>query len=151
MTLSSSLLSGQRQEWALIRSHPTETARHKGPFNSYYGIQIAGGKLPTVVKTTELLTRLCGDMIDTIDLNCGCPLDMVCRTGAGSMLLENQGKLLKMVRGMATVSGDIPVTCKIRMGWSNGKNTAAKLVRRLVTENTGVSAITLHGRSRQQR
>jgi tRNA-dihydrouridine synthase 3 len=151
MTLSQTLLSGQRHEWALIRSHPSETARHAGSANSYYGIQIAGGKIPAVLKTTELLTQLCGDGIDTIDLNCGCPLDMVCRTGAGSMLLESQGRLLKMVRGMATVSGDIPVTCKIRMGWSNGKNTAVKLVRRLVTENTGVSAITLHGRSRAQR
>jgi len=151
MALSQTLLNGQRPEWALIRSHPTETNRHNGPPNAYYGIQIAGGKVPAVVKTAELLTQLCSTGIDTIDLNCGCPLDMVCRAGAGSMLLENQGRLMKMVRGMATVTGDIPVTCKIRMGWSNNKNTAAKLVKRLVTENTGVSAITLHGRSRAQR
>ena len=107
--------------------------------------------LKFIVKTTELLTRLCGNGIDTIDLNCGCPLDMVFKTGAGSALLDNQGKMIKMLRGMVQVSGEIPVTCKIRMGVYKEKNTAQKLLRRLVVENIGVSAVTLHGRSRQQR
>lgn len=151
MALSQSLLQAQKQEWALTRAHPSESYRHSGPENSSYGIQIAGGKVPVVVKATELLTQLCGQGIDTIDLNCGCPLDMVFKTGAGSALLDSQGKMIKMLRGMVKVSRDIPVTCKIRMGVSNGKNTAQKLLRRLVVENIGVSAVTLHGRSRQQR
>lgn len=104
-----------------------------------------------MVKTTEILTKLCGKGIDTIDLNCGCPLDMVFKAGAGSALMDNQGRLVKMLRGMVEVSGDIPITCKIRMGVSNGKNTAAKLVKRLIMENVRLSAITLHGRSRAQR
>jgi tRNA-dihydrouridine synthase 3 len=151
MSLSQSLLQGQQQEWALTRAHPSETHRHSRQPNSYYGIQIAGSKIPSVVKTTELLTQLCSDGVDTIDLNCGCPLDMVFKTGAGSALLDSQGKMIKILRGMVNVSRDIPVTCKIRMGVSNAKNTAGKLVRRLIVENVGVSAVVLHGRSRQQR
>lgn len=155
MTLSNTLLGGQRNEWALTRAHPTETHSQNGPENAYYGIQIAGGKVPSIVKTTELLAKLCVNNgkpgIDTIDLNCGCPLDMVFKGGAGSALLDSQGRLIKMVRGMANVSGDIPITCKIRMGVTNNKSTAAKLVRRLVMEDVGVSAVTLHGRSRVQR
>ena len=151
MALSQHLLSAQKTEWALPRAHPTELQTHSGPPNSYYGIQIAGGKVPAVVKTTELLTRLCGDGIDTIDLNCGCPLDMVFKMGAGSSLLDNQGKMIKMLRGMVQVSGEVPVTCKMRMGVHREKNTAQKLMRRLVVENIGISAVTLHGRSRQQR
>ena len=151
MALSQTLLSAQKHEWALTRAHPTELQSHAGPKDSYYGIQIAGGKVPVLVKTTELLTKLCGDGIDTVDLNCGCPLDMVFKTGAGSALLDSQGKLLKILRGMVQVSGDVPVTCKIRMGVSNGKNTAQKLLKRLIVENVGVSAVALHGRSRQQR
>ena len=89
--------------------------------------------------------------IDTIDLNCGCPLDMVFKTGAGSALLDSRGKLIKMLRGMVAVTEDIPITCKIRMGVNNGKNTAGHLLKRLVVENLGVSAVTLHGRSRAQR
>lgn len=76
---------------------------------------------------------------------------MVFRTGAGSGLLETQGKLVKILRGMVAVSGDIPVSCKIRMGVQTGKNTAQKLLTRLVVENVGLTAVTLHGRSRQQR
>lgn len=76
---------------------------------------------------------------------------MVFKMGAGSALLDSRGKLMKMLRGMVTVTGDVPVTCKIRMGVNNGKATAGHLVRRLVAENVGVSAVTLHGRSRAQR
>jgi tRNA-dihydrouridine synthase 3 len=151
MAVAQSLVQGHKQEWALTRAHPTETHLHSGPENAYYGIQIIGGKVPAVVKTTEILTRLCGDGIDTIDLNCGCPLDMVFKMGGGSALLDNHSKLAKMARGMVKVSGDIPVTCKIRMGISNGKNTAEKLLKRFITENIGVSAVTIHGRSRAQR
>jgi tRNA-dihydrouridine synthase 3 len=151
MALSAALLSGSKPEWALTRAHPTESQTHHGPANSYFGIQIAGGKLPPVVQSTELLTKLCGNGIDTIDLNCGCPLDMVFRAGAGSALLDSQGKLMKMVKGMVTVSGEIPITCKIRMGVNNSKNTAGKLVQKIILENVGVSAVTLHGRSRAQR
>jgi tRNA-dihydrouridine synthase 3 len=86
-----------------------------------------------------------------VDLNCGCPLDMVFKQGAGSALLDSQAKLVKIVGGMVAVSGDVPVSCKIRMGISQGKNTAQKLLKRLIVENVGVSAVTLHGRSRAQR
>jgi tRNA-dihydrouridine synthase 3 len=76
---------------------------------------------------------------------------MVFKAGAGSALMDNQGRLTKILRGMVAVSGNIPVTCKIRMGVTTGKNTAEKFVRRLIVENMGISAVTLHGRSRQQR
>lgn len=151
MVLSNSLLHASKSEWALIRAHPTETHSQNGPPNTYYGVQLAGGKIPAVVKTTELLTKLCAGGIDTIDLNCGCPLDMVFKMGAGSALLDTQAKLVKMMKGMSLVSGDVPVTCKIRMGVKDGKNTAQKLLKRLIVENVGVSAVTLHGRSRAQR
>ena len=158
MTLSQTLLSGNQTEWALVRAHPSESAVQRGPEGSYYGIQISGGKVASVTRTTEILASLFvreGEKqrsgVDTIDLNCGCPLDMVFKTGAGSALLDNVGKLVKMARGMVAVSGDIPVSCKIRMGVKDGKNTATKIVRRMVAENVGLSAITLHGRTRMQR
>jgi tRNA-dihydrouridine synthase 3 len=147
MLLSPPLLQGQKTEWALTRAHPSESDPSSG---KYFGIQLAGGKLAQVTRVAEVLNGLCGKL-DVLDLNCGCPIEMVCRTGAGASLLENQGKLVKMLRGMVAVTGDVPVTCKIRMGWSNGKNMAGKLINRLVREEVGVSAVTLHGRSRQQR
>lgn len=49
-----------------------------------------------------------------------------------SALLDSQGKLEKIVRGMNAVSGDIPITVKIRMGTKDNKPSALKLVDRLV-------------------
>ena len=76
-------------------------------------------------------------------------------------MLDNASKLEKILKGMNAVSREIPITVKIRMGTRDNKPTATKLVNRLVygkedaqAENitpSGVAAITLHGRSKQQR
>ena len=65
-------------------------------------------------------------------------------------MLDNQGKLLKMLRGMSIAAGDIPITCKLRTGVSDKKHTAGKLLVKLQSEAC-ISMVTLHGRSRQQR
>ena len=74
--------------------------------------------------------------------------------------MNSPNKLSKIIHGMNTVSGNVPITCKIRMGTKDNHPTAQKLVERLVLGSrerggnsppSGVAAITLHGRSRQQR
>lgn len=75
--------------------------------------------------------------------------------------MDSPGKLEKILRGMNAVSGEVPITVKIRMGTKDNHPTADKLVQRLVLGGEeamaagdgpcGVAAITLHGRSRQQR
>ncbi|KAL8732990.1 MAG: hypothetical protein Q9166_002388 [cf. Caloplaca sp. 2 TL-2023] len=173
MAMSLPLLQGQKSEWALLRAHeseatpPTLNPRDKSNVSHYdnskdlkFGAQIAANKPWQALKTAETLTKLCPHL-RLIDLNCGCPIDLVYRTGAGSALLESQAKLDKIVRGMNAVSGDVPITVKIRMGTKDNRPTALKLVDRLVHGGqdafvyggggSGVAAITLHGRSRQQR
>jgi len=95
-----------------------------------------------------------------IDINCGCPIELVYRAGAGSALLDAPSKLEKMIRGMNVVSGEVPITAKIRMGTRDAKPTAQKTIERLAFGGyearrrlgaPGCAAITLHGRSRQQR
>ena len=172
MAMSLPLIQGQRSEWALMRAHESEATppkyqpgktvvedyRHASDLK--FGAQIAANKPWQALKTAEILTQLCPHL-RVIDLNCGCPIDLVYRTGAGSALLDSPGKLEKIVRGMNVVSGEIPVTVKIRMGTKDNKPTAIKLVDRLVYGGEealkqgdgpcGAAAITLHGRSRQQR
>ncbi|KAL8806122.1 MAG: hypothetical protein Q9182_001523 [Xanthomendoza sp. 2 TL-2023] len=172
MAMSLPLIQGQRSEWALMRAHESEaTPPAFNPQTTYvkgyekihdlkFGAQIAANKPWQALKTAEILTKLCPHL-RLIDLNCGCPIDLVYRTGAGSALLDSQAKLDKIVRGMNAVSNDIPITVKIRMGTKDNKPTALKLVDRLVYGGqdaqvyggggSGVAAITLHGRSRQQR
>jgi tRNA-dihydrouridine synthase 3 len=96
-----------------------------------------------------------------VDLNCGCPIDLVYRAGAGSALMDHQAKLEKIVRGMNAVSGEVPITIKIRTGTLDKRPNALNIMERLVYggqdttisqgSGSGVAAITLHGRSRQQR
>lgn len=172
MAVGLSLIQGQKSEWALMRAHESEAASpaykpkasivtdYNNAKDIRFGAQIAANKPWQALKTTEVLSRLC-PYLRVIDLNCGCPIDLICRTGAGSALLDSQSKLEKMVRGMNAVSGEVPITIKIRMGTKDNKPSAHKLVERLVHGgslaselgglSSGVAAITLHGRSKQQR
>lgn len=143
MAMSLPLIQGQKSEWALMRAHESEAnppayqssdllvKDYDNAKDIKFGAQIAANKPWQAVKATEILTQLC-PYLRVIDLNCGCPIDLVYRTGAGSALLDSQGKLEKIVRGMNAVSGEIPVTVKIRMGTKDNKPNALKLVDRLV-------------------
>ena len=172
MAMGLPLIQGKKSEWALLRAHHSElsppTFQAKGhvvegydtPKDFKFGAQIAGNQPWLAMKTTEALTSLCSHL-RVVDLNCGCPIDLVCDQGAGSALLDNPSKLEKILRGMNTVSGEVPITVKIRMGTKDARPTAIKLIDRLIygTEQSqavddltsGVAAITLHGRSKQQR
>lgn len=171
MAMGLPLLQGEKSEWALVKAHESEITPPKytpksvvaGYDNSKdmkFGVQLAGNKPWNVLKATEVLTANC-PFLRAIDLNCGCPIDLVYRQGAGSALMDSPGKLEKILRGMNAVSGEVPITVKIRMGTKDNHPTADRLVERLVLGGTeaqdtgdgpaGVAAITLHGRSRQQR
>ena len=73
--LATSFLAGSKEEWSLVRRHPSE---------SIFGIQVAGNKPATLVPTAEVIARECAGNIDFVDINCGCPIDLVFRTGSGS-------------------------------------------------------------------
>ncbi|KAL9086617.1 MAG: hypothetical protein Q9165_007060 [Trypethelium subeluteriae] len=172
MAMGLPLIQGERSEWALLKAHESETKPPQvsstvpiveGYDNSKdlkFGAQIAGNKPWLALKATEVITSLCSHL-RAVDLNCGCPIDLVYRQGAGSALLDAPAKLEKILRGMNAVSGEVPITVKIRMGTKDNKPTAYNLVERLVlggkeaTDSgdgpSGVAAVTLHGRSRQQR
>lgn len=80
-----------------------------------------------------------------IDINCGCPVPKVTGTGAGSALMKNPhliGKLIKAV----TNSVDIPVSIKIRSGWDDTCINAVEVAK--IAEESGASAITVHGRTK---
>ncbi|KAJ7510635.1 zinc finger dihydrouridine synthase [Mycena galericulata] len=141
MGLANSFLAGSKEEWSLVRRHPSEKT---------FGVQVAGSKVASLVSTAEVLAKECAGTIDFVDLNCGCPIDLVFKQGSGSALLDNVNRLGKIVLGMSRALGEIPVTVKLRTGVKDGKNTAHKLMPRLGPEY-GASCITLHGRTRQQR
>ena len=174
MAMSLPLIQGSKSECALMRAHVSETVPpafkpaasskvvegydHAKDFR--FGAQISANKQWQATKATEVITTICPHL-RVVDLNSGCPIDLVYRAGAGSALMNSPGKLEKILRGMNHVSGEVPVSVKIRMGTADNQPTALKLVERLVLGGDGaiergagpcgVAAITLHGRSRQQR
>lgn len=143
MALALPIVQGHKSEWALPRAHSSEAGS--------FGVQLTAAKHWQAIKAAEAISKLSTpNTISEINLNCGCPIDLVYRSGAGSALMDNPSRLVRILEGMNAVSGEIPVTAKIRTGTRDDKPTAINLVRRLVAESPA-AAITIHGRSRAQR
>ncbi len=86
---------------------------------------------------------------DIIDLNMGCPVPKVCKTGAGAALLDDPDRAVALARAAARGSG-LPVTVKLRSGQRPGESPGVSLAHRLV-EEAGVSALCIHPRHASQR
>ena len=176
MALGTDLIGGKPSEWALLRAHRSEmqpprygggsdggaAARRDGYDHARdlkFGAQLAASAPLGALKATEALARY-APRLRLVDLNCGCPIDLIFKTGAGSALLDSTNKMERMVRGMNTVSDEIPITAKLRIGVRENHETAKKNIDRLAFGNPdtrhllggpGCAAVTLHGRTRQQR
>src|SRR5919199_1875621 len=85
---------------------------------------------------------------DPIDINMGCPVRKVCKTGAGASLLDDPAKAVALARAAREGSG-LPVTVKVRSGNRPGERTGFDLALRLV-EDAGVAAIGFHPRHASQ-
>ena len=85
---------------------------------------------------------------DVIDLNMGCPVRKVCKTGAGAALLDEPDRAVAIAKAAGEGSG-LPVTVKLRPGQRPGDRGGVELARRLVDE-AGVAAISFHPRHASQ-
>ncbi|XP_078091494.1 tRNA-dihydrouridine(47) synthase [NAD(P)(+)]-like isoform X2 [Mustelus asterias] len=137
MAMCIKLLQGQSSEWALLKRHYTE---------DFFGVQLEGAFPDTMTKCAELLNQNID--VDFVDINVGCPIDLVYHKGGGCGLLNRLNKLEQIVKGMDSVL-DVPLTAKIRTGVHENVNIAHKIIPNL--RDCGLSLITLHGRSREQR
>lgn len=143
MTLTLPLIQGKNSEWALFKAHKSE---YPG-----FGTQIATNKYWQAAKACEAIAKFTPN-VSEINLNCGCPIDLLFKKGEGSGVMTNGNKMRNLLKNMAYCSGEIPVTVKMRMAIQDGKPLAIDLTKKLLGENGGdVAAITVHGRSRQQR
>lgn len=80
-----------------------------------------------------------------IDINMGCPAKKVCSVSAGSALLRDE-ILVKRILIAVVNAVDIPVTLKIRTGWDLNSRNALEIAK--IAEDSGISALTIHGRTR---
>src|SRR3954452_8947714 len=84
---------------------------------------------------------------DLVDVNFGCPVKKVTKTGAGATLLEDPARACAVVSAVAEAV-DVPVTVKMRRGLQNGSRACLELGPRLV--EAGAASLTLHPRSARQ-
>jgi len=137
MALCTNLLQGQQSEWALLKRHASEDT---------FGVQVCGAHPDTMIKCAQLLAE--NTEIDFVDINVGCPIDLIYHKGAGCGLMTRTNKFEKIVTGMRSVL-PVPLTAKIRTGVYENKNIAHHLIPKL--KEWGVAMVSLHGRSREQR
>lgn len=140
MSLALNLIQAHASEWALLRRHASEDC---------FGIQIAAGNVDHVGKTASLLDT--HTYSDFIDLNCGCPLDLVCERGSGASLMTKPKRLGEIVNEISYRTTR-SVTVKLRTGWDDKTLSAHKIIPTLQKESIGrLAAIMIHGRTRVQR
>jgi tRNA-dihydrouridine synthase B len=119
----------------LLRIDPRE---HDG---GAVAIQLFGAD-PAIMRSAAATVASAG--ADLIDINMGCPVPKVCRTGAGAALLTDGDRAVAVALAAAEGSG-LPVTVKLRSGLRAGELDGIELAHRLVDE-AGVAAIALHPR-----
>ncbi len=114
------------------------------PADAPLAVQLFGA-VPEEMRDAALALESRG--IAAIDINMGCPVRKVCNIGGGSAMMTELDKTAALVRGLVNAV-KIPVTAKMRLGWDDRNLTAPDLARAL--EDTGIAAIFVHGRTREQ-
>ena len=109
------------------------------------GVQIFGSRPDRMTRAAEVVEELGASMVD---INMGCPVPKVTRTGSGAALMQDISKAAEIVSGMVKATR-IPITAKIRSGWDQDHINAPELATAL--EDAGASAITVHPRCRSER
>ena len=105
--------------------------------------QIFGSDEETMGYASKYISKLA----DIVDINMGCPAPKVVKNGDGSKLLLDLEKAEKIIRAVVQNS-DKPVTLKIRKGWDKNNIVAVEIAK--IAEQNGISAITVHGRTRSE-
>ncbi|XP_065320314.1 tRNA-dihydrouridine(47) synthase [NAD(P)(+)]-like [Gordionus sp. m RMFG-2023] len=161
MALSSSLLKGNNSEWALIKRHHSEDK---------FGIQVCGCHVDSMSKVAQLISDLTLNSaslysndstgntlspfsIDFLDINMGCPLDEICKKGAGASMLSRPDRTLQVSSAIRTIlPPPVALTLKVRSGLKDQHPLAHGLIGKLASQTpSDVSMIAIHGRSKNQR
>ncbi|WP_131538219.1 tRNA dihydrouridine synthase DusB [Pedobacter nototheniae] len=108
------------------------------------GIQIFGGDIEHMREASEIASQAGPDLVD---INYGCPVKNVVCKGAGSSLLQDIDKMVKMTEAVVKAS-HLPVTVKTRLGWDDNTKNVYEVAERL--QDVGIQALTIHGRTRAQ-
>ncbi len=125
-------------------SQKTRDMLQINPDEKPVSIQIFGSKPQVMGEAARFIAGLGADIID---INMGCPVAKVVKSGEGSALLNNLPLAREIIQNVVQ-SVKIPVTVKFRLGWDNEHIVAAEIAK--IAEDCGAAAVTLHARTRTQ-
>lgn len=129
MALAPKVLKGAPEEWALVKRHECE---------DIFGVQLCGNNPGVLTRCAQLLNEQAE--IDFVDLNLGCPIDLIYKQGGGSGMLNRSNILQTVVKSVSQVL-DVPLTIKTRMGVYMDKPIAHNLMPKF--RDWGASMITV--------
>lgn len=140
----SEMVTSRKELWGTLKT--SRRANHDGEPGPI-SVQIAGTDADMMFEAAQYnIDR--GAQI--IDINMGCPAKKVCNKWAGSALMRDEPLALEIAEAVvkAAAPHNVPVTLKMRTGWSDDRRNAVTLARRF--EQAGVKMLTVHGRTREQ-
>ncbi len=130
---------------ALIRAHKrTKGMLHTDPAERPVVFQIFGSKPESLADAARIVSQ--GE-VDFIDINMGCPVPKILKSGSGSALLRDL-VLAKEIMAAVKEASAVPVTVKIRLGWDAKSIVAVDLAQ--AAESAGIAAVTVHARTKVQ-
>ncbi|MBN3035503.1 MAG: tRNA dihydrouridine synthase DusB [Bacteroidales bacterium] len=107
-------------------------------------LQLFGADEKVMVEAARMAME---EQPDVIDINWGCPVRKVVSKDAGAAMLKDVPRMIRITSAVVRVVNR-PVTVKTRLGWDEKSKNIVEVAERL--QNTGISAITIHARTRQQ-
>ena len=113
-------------------------------FERPIGIQIFGGNMDSMIEATKIVEQANPDVID---INYGCPVKKVVCKGAGSGILQDIPKMVRLTEAVVKATKK-PVTVKTRLGWDEDTKYIVEVAERL--QDVGIQGISIHGRTRKQ-
>ena len=127
-----------------LRTTPKSQRRtdHRGEVEPIV-VQIAGSEPRQLAEAARYNVERGAQIID---INMGCPAKKVCNVAAGSALLKDEALVAEILNAVVAAI-DVPVTLKIRTGWSREHRNAVTIAR--IAEDAGIAALSIHGRTRE--
>lgn len=135
MISANGLIRNSKKTMKMLDSHPEEKP---------LCVQIFGSDPATMAEAARIVESSGADLLD---INLGCPVKKVIKTGSGVALMKEPEKVGKLIKGVRE-SIAIPLTIKIRTGWDQTGSQAFKIAR--IAEARGVNAISVHPRTASQ-
>ena len=99
------------------------------------------------VEALKYAANYVSNFVEIVDINMGCPAPKIVKNGDGSKLLLNL-ELIEKIASEVVKASRVPITAKIRKGWDSNSIVAVEVAK--IIEKYGISAITIHGRTREE-